>query len=217
MPNADKPVNRKKWAATVTVAVQDASGSPTPNATVEGRWSNGIVSTASTNGDGLATLYSGNLDNTVASITFTVSNIVHASLDYDPNGNGDPDGDSNGTAIVVFHDGTTAPPPSSTAAGGLSSAASVQTFGRDVADVAARQALTLSSHPTGTGRLNDEQAAEEVGVLTNVELVADSSAPTTVEPPGHALRAAEASLLDEAVDEAPLIDGELLDLLVQAL
>lgn len=36
-----------------------------------------------------------------SSVTFTISNISHATLTYDPAANNDPDGDSNGTAITV--------------------------------------------------------------------------------------------------------------------
>jgi hypothetical protein len=51
---------------------------------------------------------------TVDPIMFTVDSVTHTSLNYDPNANTDPDDpvDSNGTAIVIYQDGTTTPPPS---------------------------------------------------------------------------------------------------------
>ncbi len=107
-------VNRKKWAATVTILVQDAAGSPVSGATITGAWSHGISSTATTGANGLATVLSGNVDKTVGSVTFTVNNIAHATLVYEPAANTDPDlypaPDSNGTSIVVFQNGTTSAP-----------------------------------------------------------------------------------------------------------
>ena len=135
-------VNRKKWAATVTILVQDAAGSPVSGATVAGGWSHGISSTATTGANGLATVYSGNVDKTVGSVTFTVNNLVHTTLAYDPAANTDPDGDSNGTSIVVFQNGTTSAPMQLTAESTSSSselASSEDLFAVLAADQAARE------------------------------------------------------------------------------
>ncbi|NLY01468.1 MAG: hypothetical protein GXY83_35700, partial [Rhodopirellula sp.] len=95
-------VNRNKWAATVTILVQDAAGSAVSGATISGGWSHGISSTATTDANGLATVYSGNVDKSVASVTFTIDNIVHATLTYDSTANTD--------SIVVFQNGDTSSP-----------------------------------------------------------------------------------------------------------
>jgi PKD repeat protein len=146
-------VNKKKWAATVFVTVLDESGAPVPNATVEGSWSTGLLSSVTTNADGLATVSSGTVDNGVASVTFTVTNIVHASLGYDPDANTDPDGDSSGTAIVVFQDGATQPPASLLAAGSLNLAGPA-TAGDD--------ALAASDSPAADAALLDFLAADQL-------------------------------------------------------
>ena len=70
-------VNKTKWAATVIATVYDETGDPVPNATVEGMWSNGLTSTATTNSAGQATVLSGNLDRSINSVTFAATNIAH--------------------------------------------------------------------------------------------------------------------------------------------
>ncbi len=110
MEGTSKAVNKKKWAATVTILVQDGNGSPVSNATIQGSWSHGLLSTAGTDASGWTTIYSGNLDKSVGSVTFTINDIVHATLDYDSTLNTDADGDSDGTSIVVFQDGSTSAP-----------------------------------------------------------------------------------------------------------
>jgi hypothetical protein len=95
-------VKGNQWTARVTVTVVDATGSPVPGATVTGAWSGPIslVATGTTGSDGTVTLSSGSMK-TGTSVTFTVNNITHSTLTYAPAANSDPDGDSNGTVIVV--------------------------------------------------------------------------------------------------------------------
>ena len=141
-------VNKRKWAAIVTVLVEDGNGAPVSNATVEGTWSNGMLSAASTDPSGLATLYSGNVDNSVDSVMFTVTHVIHcALLNYDPNANTDPDEppDSNGTAIVVFRDGTTEPPPGLLAVSAGNVTESTASLTQDVAEAATSRALAVWS------------------------------------------------------------------------
>ncbi len=185
-------VNKRKWAATVTILVLDGNESPVPNATVAGTWTNGIQSTASTNTAGLATVTSGNMDISVASVTFQVTGIQHATLAYDAGANTDSDGDSDGTWIVVYRDGTTAAP-----------------------SAAARESLSVASSPlTAATTPPSAQAATAVGTLfieQHTEPVAD---PATDEP------VSSAATVDEALgdlDTAPLGDELLEDLALAVL
>ena len=90
-----------RWVADVTITVHDSSENPVANATVSGSWSTGGTSSCTTNSSGTCTVTSGTLTRRDASTTFTVSNVTHASLTYQPADNHDPDGDSNGTSITV--------------------------------------------------------------------------------------------------------------------
>jgi serine protease AprX len=98
------PGKRNKWGATVVVSVFDADGAPVPDATVSGTWSDGYVGAASctTDASGSCSLASGPITRAQTVATFTVSNVSHAALAYQPADNADPDGDSDGTAITVL-------------------------------------------------------------------------------------------------------------------
>jgi hypothetical protein len=93
----------KNWDATVTITVFDDAQKKVGNATVSGSWSDGSSATCITdNGSGQCTVtLTGINGKSTSSVTFTVDNISHASLTYDPAGNSDPDGDSDGTTITV--------------------------------------------------------------------------------------------------------------------
>lgn len=96
-------VNSRRWKATVTITVLDDLGNPVANATVDGNWSGGTSgsSSCSTDGSGVCSVTSGKIRKNKSSATFTVGDISHGTLSYDAAANGDPDGDSNGTAISV--------------------------------------------------------------------------------------------------------------------
>ncbi|MCB9134117.1 MAG: choice-of-anchor B family protein [Anaerolineales bacterium] len=97
------PGTNSRWDAFITITVHDASDNPIAGATVSGVWSNGASGSGScvTNANGQCTLSKTNLRNNVNAITFTVTNVTHASYTYQATSNHDPDGDSNGTTIVV--------------------------------------------------------------------------------------------------------------------
>ena len=86
----------------VTVTVVDSDGVPVGGATVTGNWSGALSGIASglTGLDGTVTFSTGKLA-LGGSVTFTVANVTHASLSYDPLANSDPDGDSDGTTITL--------------------------------------------------------------------------------------------------------------------
>lgn len=99
----------KHWKAEVTITVLDGAGDPVGNATVDGTWSGGYsgAASATTDSSGQAVVTSGNIRKNTDSTSWTVDSITHSSLTYDSTDNTDPDGDSSGTSITVFKDGTT--------------------------------------------------------------------------------------------------------------
>src|SRR6185295_18533128 len=93
-----------RWRATVRITVVDAAGAAVPGATVTGAWSQGATgsSSAVTNASGVATVQVSSLSrSSTRSVRFSVTGIAHAALSYSAARNQDPDGDSNGTSIVV--------------------------------------------------------------------------------------------------------------------
>jgi PKD repeat protein len=104
---------RNKWDATVTVTVHDSDEGSVANATVSGAWSGGIVGTGActTDGSGQCEVVRTGISKKLASVIFTVENVTHSSLDYDPATNHDPDGDSDGTAITVYQQQPSNLPP----------------------------------------------------------------------------------------------------------
>jgi hypothetical protein len=97
------PNGPARWNATVTITVLDQNGAPVSGATVSGTWSNGTSGNGScaTNASGQCSITRLNIRNQSNSVTFTVTNISKAGTSYNPAANTDPDGDSNGTVIVV--------------------------------------------------------------------------------------------------------------------
>ncbi len=92
-----------KWEATVTITVHDANHNPVSNATVYGSWSDGATgdATCTTDSSGMCAVTSPKIKSRIGSTTFTVDNVTHATLTYDPAANHDPDGDSDGVSITV--------------------------------------------------------------------------------------------------------------------
>jgi len=94
----------KIWTATVTITVVDDTGAPVSGATVTGRFRSVTGLTCTTDGAGMCSI---SLANTRRrSETFTVTNVSHGTLTYDAAANTDPDGDSDGTVIVINRPGT---------------------------------------------------------------------------------------------------------------
>ena len=88
------------WAATATMTVHDTDHNPIPAATVYGVFSDGssvFQCTTGTNGRCSVQGYQW-LQN---ALTFTITDVYHVDLDYEPAENHDPDGDSSGTSITV--------------------------------------------------------------------------------------------------------------------
>jgi hypothetical protein len=94
-----------EWKATVTVTLLDAHQNPVEGAKLFYTWGNNKSNDCTTNSNGQCSLTSDKFKNAeVSNITFSVNDVAHAELlvfSYDPAGNSDPDGDSDGTAIVI--------------------------------------------------------------------------------------------------------------------
>ena len=90
------------WKATVTIRVHNANEQLLSGVKVYVKWTNGATGTTSctTNTSGVCSVTK-SLGNSVASVTFTVTNATKTSFTYTVGSNHDPDGESNGTVIVV--------------------------------------------------------------------------------------------------------------------
>ena len=97
------PANRGRWTVTVTITVHDESDLPLADATVSGSWSLGANGSGSctTDGSGMCSVTKNNVKQNAASVTFTVTDIAHATNTYDEMANHDPEPDSDGTTITV--------------------------------------------------------------------------------------------------------------------
>ena len=93
----------RTWTASVTIKVESGSHVPVSGATVSGAFSAGAKGTASciTSASGTCFVTKARLRGT--GVTFSVTGATHATRTYQGGSNHDPDGDSNGTTIVVPH------------------------------------------------------------------------------------------------------------------
>lgn len=94
-----KAVAARKWNATVTITVHDASHGAVPGATVTGRWGTKGSVACTTNSTGYCSMTKTGL--TSASIVFTVTNVSKSGAAYSASANHDPETDSNGTSITI--------------------------------------------------------------------------------------------------------------------
>ena len=97
------PASKGRWNATVTITVHENGHGPVASATVSGTWSDGAAGMAgcTTGDEGRCDVTMENMKKNVSSVTFTVDDVSHETHTYDPSQNHDPDGDSDGVAIVV--------------------------------------------------------------------------------------------------------------------
>ncbi|MFQ6099171.1 MAG: hypothetical protein ACE5O2_15675, partial [Armatimonadota bacterium] len=93
----------RTWSAYVIVRVEDSDHKPVADATVFGKWKGGGLASdeCTTDSAGECLMVDTMIRARRKSVTFTVRDIVHASLTYAPDDNHDPDGDSDGTSIKV--------------------------------------------------------------------------------------------------------------------
>ncbi len=92
-----------RWRARVTVKVTNGAEQPVSGAKVTGTWSNGATGGGSctTATNGTCTIIKNNIRRNVPSVRFTVNNVTRSGWTYNAGLNHDPDGDSNGTTIIV--------------------------------------------------------------------------------------------------------------------
>ena len=95
------PGSRNRWNAAVFILVHDESENPLSDVTVSGTWSSGASGGSScvTDGSGVCTINKNKIKFSVNSVTFTLDDLTHPSIQYQPVDNHDPDGD--GTTIVI--------------------------------------------------------------------------------------------------------------------
>ncbi len=87
------------WKITVTITVVDANGAPVSGAKVDGKFNTTAVS-CTTGASGQCSV-SATAKNNITSVTYTVTNVTASGYVYNSAANGDLDGDSNGTSIVI--------------------------------------------------------------------------------------------------------------------
>jgi hypothetical protein len=93
-------VSARRWRAHAKIAVHDLDHTDIAGAIVTGTWSGKKVVQCTTGATGRCTV-SARYGKAKASATFKVTSIQFAGTTYDATANHDPDGDSNGTSIVV--------------------------------------------------------------------------------------------------------------------
>jgi hypothetical protein len=95
---------KKKWKTIMNLIAHDSNENVVPNAEISGNWS----SVTTTNGACIIDISDScqittpPIWNTDVMVTFTVDNVSHANMYYDPSVNHDLDGDSDGSSITVF-------------------------------------------------------------------------------------------------------------------
>ena len=89
----------RTWMAVITISVREDGGGVVVGADVAGEWQDGTTVVCTTVSDGTCAVELG--DQRRLPVTYTVTDIAHDSLAYDPGSNTDPDGDSDGTTITV--------------------------------------------------------------------------------------------------------------------
>jgi len=101
--------NRGRWEAVVTITVHDGPNeieneNPIRGVTVYGTWSNGASGGGSCiiGDSGQCSITKGNIKKSASSVTFTVDDLSLSNYTYSSDDNHDPDGDSNGTFIVIY-------------------------------------------------------------------------------------------------------------------
>ena len=96
--------SKNTWTASVTITVHNSTHDVVSGATVSGTWSGGYSGAGSctTAAAGTCKVSTTTLNKSRTNATFTVSNVTASGFGYAASSNHDPDGDSNGTAVIVF-------------------------------------------------------------------------------------------------------------------
>jgi serine protease AprX len=89
-----------RWRARATIEVVDGADAVLSGATVTGTWTGNTTSSCVTSQDGRCSVQK-RFPKKRTSATFTITSIQIGGYTYTPADNGDPDGDSTGTSIVI--------------------------------------------------------------------------------------------------------------------
>lgn len=82
------PESRGRWTAEVEIDIEDQSGNPQEDVTVEGNWGNGASGSASClTVNGSCTVAKTRLKSQVSSVTFTVTDLISSGSTYSPEDN----------------------------------------------------------------------------------------------------------------------------------
>jgi subtilisin family serine protease len=98
--DAVKSTTSSGWTVTVTITIKNSNGNVVSGAKVDGKFNTTAV-TCTTGINGQCSVQA-SLKKNVTSVTFTVTNVTASGYVYNAAANSDPDGDSNGTSIVVY-------------------------------------------------------------------------------------------------------------------
>jgi hypothetical protein len=92
-----------RWDASVVLTLHNGTENPIAGATISGLWGNGASGSGScmTDTNGQCSISILGLRNSISSVSFTFTSVTKSGYTYQVGSNHDPDGDSNGTAIVV--------------------------------------------------------------------------------------------------------------------
>jgi hypothetical protein len=92
-----------RWDASVTITVVDQNGNPVAGVFVDGAWSNGANGSGNctTDANGQCTVTKNRIKSNESSVTYTINSLSASGYTYNAAANSDPDGDSNGTVIIV--------------------------------------------------------------------------------------------------------------------
>jgi PKD repeat protein len=92
---------QKWWTATVTIGLHTERHGGAAGLTVTGVWNDGAAGTCTTDGYGRCSVSRGATPPKMSSVSFRVTGATHSSFVFSSGANHDPDGDSNGTTIVI--------------------------------------------------------------------------------------------------------------------
>jgi hypothetical protein len=101
--DAFSTANKNVWTAHVTIGVHDTNHRAVAGAVVTGSWGDGASggATCTTGTSGTCVVVSDPVRKREGNVTFTIDSIAASGLSYAAGQNHNPDGDSNGTMIVV--------------------------------------------------------------------------------------------------------------------
>ena len=93
--------NGSTWTARVTVRVHDENHAPVNNVAVTGQWGTGGTSNCTITAGGQCLMESSPMAKKNGTVEFSILSVTAGGSDYLPGENHDPDGDSDGTSILV--------------------------------------------------------------------------------------------------------------------